>query len=91
MSRWKDRAGEFNGEITVHFLSTGYYDPGQTYGPPESCYPPEGEDERTLDRIEIDGRELPQELAEKLFEFLQDEVDAVEMDPPEDTCFDDDC
>ena len=30
-------------EVDVAVTFSGYYDPGQTYGPPENCYPPEGE------------------------------------------------
>lgn len=84
-TRWKDREGELNLEVemTIHFLSSGYYDPGVTWGPMEGSYPPEGEDERVLDRIEIDGIELPKEIAEKIFEKYQEQVDAVEMEVPE--------
>ena len=28
-------------DVTIKFA--GYYDPGKLYGPPENCYPPEGE------------------------------------------------
>ena len=69
--------------LTIHFLSSGYYDSGCTSGPPENCYPPEGEDERILDWIEADGQELPQDLAARLFEKFQDKVDALEMELPE--------
>ena len=36
------------GMLEINFLSTGYYDPGVRSGPPEKCYPPEGEDERVF-------------------------------------------
>jgi hypothetical protein len=33
-----------NGEaVTIEIEFTATYDPGNTYGPPESCSPPEGE------------------------------------------------
>jgi hypothetical protein len=35
-------------EIIIPFRAKGYYDSGRLYGPPEKCYPPEGDDERTL-------------------------------------------
>jgi len=82
-TKWTNHPGVLYLEMEVNFLSSGYYDAGQTCGPPESCYPPEGEDERTLDTIKIGDKELPKELAEKLFEFLQADVDAVEMETPE--------
>ena len=37
-------------DLVIEFLSSGYYDEGKTYGPPENCYPPEGEDERVPSR-----------------------------------------
>lgn len=30
-------------ERELEITYEGYYDPGKTYGPPEDCYPPEGE------------------------------------------------
>jgi hypothetical protein len=30
-------------EVDVELAFTGYYDPGRCYGPPEDCYPPDGE------------------------------------------------
>ena len=30
-------------DVYVEATAHGYYDPGRTYGPPENCYPPEGE------------------------------------------------
>lgn len=36
------------GTIEMSFSSEGYYDPGVCSGPVESCYPPEGEDERIV-------------------------------------------
>ena len=37
-------------DLVIEFMSSGYYDEGKTYGPPENCYPPEGEDERVPSR-----------------------------------------
>ena len=42
-------AEEDAGTITIDFTSSGYYDPGKTSGLPENCYPPEGDDERTVE------------------------------------------
>ena len=38
-------------EIDIHFRSSGYYDPGKLSGPPEKCYPADGDDERLLDYV----------------------------------------
>lgn len=35
----------------VEFNYKGWYNPGCTYGPPENCYPPEGETEYTITQI----------------------------------------
>lgn len=53
-------------DLTVRF--SGYVDPGRCYGPPENCYPPEGE-------IEIDYT-LPAgvEFADTLHEKLEDQA-----------------
>lgn len=44
--------GEHYGEAVVRF--EGYYDPGKISGPPENCYPPEGEDYRTVESIDVE-------------------------------------
>jgi hypothetical protein len=83
--KWKNRSGTLEVEVpmVIEFLSSGYYDPGNNCGPMDGSYPPEGEDERVLDCITIDGIELPKEIAEKLFDKYQEAVDAVEMELPE--------
>ncbi len=40
-------------ELVIDFLSNGYHDPGRCSGPPEDCYPPEGEDEREIEDAHI--------------------------------------
>jgi len=51
-------------EVEVDGKSTGYYDSGICSGPPENCYPPEGDDERTITGINLifykNGKELSQ-------------------------------
>lgn len=78
-------------QVVINFLSKGYYDPGRTHGDPEFCYPPEGDDTRTLDGlIEVhymaegqDGyvtKELPQAQSVKWFNHFYNEIDKVELD-----------
>lgn len=45
---WEDEAER---EYTVSFEFSAYYDPGRTGGPPEDCYPPEGEHEWEINKI----------------------------------------
>jgi hypothetical protein len=77
-------------EIIIHFISQGYYNPGCTYGDPSRCYPPEGDDERTLDYVEIilDANEqtgeniilrADQATGQALFDKYEDEINAVEL------------
>jgi hypothetical protein len=47
-----DHKGLYPADIIINFTSEGYYDPGSTYNP-ETAYPPEGCDERTLDSVEF--------------------------------------
>ena len=42
----------FTLDIEVEFTATPY-DPGQSYGPPESCYPPEGGEIEDLQVLEV--------------------------------------
>lgn len=35
-------------EVIIPFRCKGYYDSGRLYGPPEKCYPPEGDSEYSL-------------------------------------------
>lgn len=77
-------------EIVIHFLSSGYDDPGRTYGDPYDCYPPDSEDERTLDEIEF--RYGPRDsvfikdgpLAELVFDHWFDKVEQADVDSPND-------
>lgn len=67
--------------VCIHWRSTGYRDSGSMYGGPQNLgWPPEGDDERTLDFVEVDGVRLPQELAELVFETHSEAVDATEDD-----------
>jgi hypothetical protein len=76
------RADKLWGEIVIKFVSSGYYDPGRTYGDPYHCYPPEGDDERELDGLAIvnslDG--LSKKASQELFDFYEDEIYDVQID-----------
>ena len=84
MSKWQNVSGSVSGEIEIEFRSSGYYDPGKTSGLPENCYPPEGEDERTVDTVLVTiGRKtmtLPKQLADEIAGFFQEEIDDEEID-----------
>ena len=53
-------------EVDVELTFTGYYDPGRTYGPPENCYPPEGEVNIHTAHTEVDGTMDFDEWAKKV-------------------------
>lgn len=67
-------------EMAIHFLSSGYYTPAYTSGPPENCYPEEFDDERLLDFVEIDGIKVPQELGDKIFDEFFHLVEEKQID-----------
>lgn len=83
-----------DGELVIEFKSSGYYDSGRTYGDPYNCYPPEGDDERTLVNAYIEyGPELPirrsvlpKEVQQQLFDMYAERIQETELlqfDPPE--------
>lgn len=59
-------------EVEIDAESTGYYDPGICSGPPERCYPPEEEDERTITEVtlSIDGEDSV-EIGEDQFHLFE--------------------
>jgi hypothetical protein len=72
-------------ELVIEFESDGYYDPGRVSGAPEDCYPPEGDDERTLSEVYLsispkERIELPVEVQQELFDYLYEEIEEVEID-----------
>lgn len=81
-------------ELVIEFRSRGYSDPGKLYGPPERCYPPESDDERTLVNAylvrspiaeaaeageAIRRVKLPTGVQEEVFERFREEVEAAEL------------
>ena len=94
-----DKRDDVTMEMVVEWESTGYYDPGVCSGPPEKCYPPEGEDERTVTGAYIhvwlcdEGPSaeapqfkipVPEEHLEKLQDFFQEEIDELDVPDPGD-------
>jgi hypothetical protein len=72
-------AHEFD-ELVIEFRSSGYDDPGQTCGDPDDCYPPEGDDERTVTAITLSGEPVPRELWDAIEDMYADEIAAEEID-----------
>jgi hypothetical protein len=68
-------------EIIIDFLSSGSSTPMSMYGGSDHLgWPAEYEDERILDGIDIDGKDIRDDIAEAIFEFYLDEIDEVEID-----------
>jgi hypothetical protein len=76
-------------ELDIEFMSSGYYDPGKIYGPPEDCYPPEGDDERELYNLVVASfhnagvnektQKLSKQASEELFNLYEQEVKDAEL------------
>ena len=85
-------------QVEINFLSTGYYAPAKLYGPPEKCYPEEGDDERVLDDIVVSpahensmtgynekmGKKIPQPAADTIFDLYMDDITEVELESQDD-------
>ena len=75
-------------ELVIEFRSSGYYDPGVLSGPPEKCYPPEGDDEREMESVtlihESGDIKLTPEEQEEFFEWFRSNVEEVEIDTQDD-------
>ena len=60
------------GEIEIKFRRHGYNDPGQPNGDPDDCRAPEGDDQREITQILIDGDRIDfQLLAARIIEFVE--------------------
>lgn len=66
--------------VEIHFLSSGSYSPARMGRYPEDSWPSESEEERELDNVFIDGHKVERELARKLFDHYQKEVDVAHVD-----------
>jgi len=75
-------------ELSVDYHVSGYYDPGRTYGPPEDCYPPEGDEERNVEGATLVFTkdvllEIPKEHLGKIQDAFDDEINRKDFDPPD--------
>ena len=76
-------------DLDIDFLSSGSYDTGKISGPPEDCYPPESEDERTPETLTLKGGGrvvvLGGKVADAMFDHFKHRVEAVELDTDRDS------
>ncbi len=76
----KPYIGPEGSEVVVNFLSSGFYEPMSRYGGPDTLGNPEYLfDERTLDNVSVDGKEIPKELAQKIFDLYFSQVEEAEL------------
>lgn len=84
-----------NFQVVIHFLSDGWHDEGCVSGPPEYCYPPEGEDIRTLNhtvevhympinQAEYATKEMSMEQSKRCFDYFDSEINQVEINCEDD-------
>ena len=79
-----DDSGEVVAELVIDCQSSGYYDGGRTWGLPEDCYPPEGEDDRKVVSVEIviDGKAYEitgRKSLDSIAEHYRDEIEESEV------------
>jgi hypothetical protein len=67
-----------DGELVIHWLSSGYYDSGSMYGGPDNLgWPPEGDEERTLSNAYIHADstiDLPKDVQQELFDVYEKKI-----------------
>lgn len=67
-------------EFIIDYEVSGYYDPGYISGPPENCYPPEGDEERNLVGCSIDLPKidsiivLPESCFDKVYYLFSEDI-----------------
>lgn len=67
-------------EMIIHFTCNGYYQPDSMYGGPHNLgYPADGGEERFLSHIEINGKRLPRDVANEIFELYESQIENVEV------------
>jgi hypothetical protein len=66
-------------EMSVEVRFKGYEDPGQSVGPAEHCFPPEGSDERMITGIWINGVCLPPIITELVAATIKPKIDGEDL------------
>lgn len=66
--------------VVIDFTSTGWYSPGNYASLPERSSPPEGDEERLLVAVSLQGETLPASVQKAIWERFCDEVYAVEVE-----------
>jgi len=80
-------------DMEIQYSVNGYYDPGCTYGPPENCYPPESDEERTVEYstlclakdISVD---IPDTHFNKIYDAFEKEITSRDFTPDDDGDYD---
>ena len=76
--------------LELEFSSSGYYDSGQLHGEPETCYPPESEEDRQLEAARLcvgDVRvSLPADSLAEVEDHFWDEINEAELAIDFDDC-----
>jgi hypothetical protein len=71
------------GDLWIRFVSSGFYDPGRSCGPPERCYPPMYEDVRAVlsATLTVEGRQVavPAPLLAWIEDWWSDAIYDVEL------------
>ena len=73
ITTWRDRPGKVFVEIEIDFLSSGHVFTGNPLAHPDDQEPPSGEDERTIQAVDCEGKTVPLaeiDLLEKYCPFL---------------------
>lgn len=73
LSQLYPSAGYYDGSeytLDITFLSSGYDDPGVCSGPPEGCYPPEGEDDRVLSDVFLCWDDVWQQVPKEAWDCI---------------------
>ncbi len=72
---------EKDAKMTINFLCSGFYEPFSMYGGRDNLgHPEDGEEERLLDSVLVDGQPLPLNIAQQIFELYQTEIEREEVD-----------
>lgn len=76
LKNWEDY------QLLLYFRSSGYYTPMSMYGGPDHLgWPAEGDDERLMEKVEIDDAPpLSPQMQQELFDLFIEEINKVELE-----------